>query len=251
MQLTPVEKIDEIFIKRDDLFSFGGVSGGKVRTCEALARKAKLGLVTAGSRFSPQVNIVAHVAKALALACQIHTPQGELGPEVQEAVRLGANLIQHKAGYNSVIVARCKEAAEKTGYTEIPFGMECQEAIDQTSKQVENVPWDQVKRIVMPIGSGMSCAGVINGLFDLGIRKPILGIQVGADPYKRLDNYAPFLWKTYLTVEKSRHDYHKRLTDVRLSGILLDSIYESKCAEFIEPGDLFWIVGIRKSEMGE
>ena len=78
--LTPIETHGGHLVKRDDLFSIGGVNGGKVRTCWHLAQGAK-GLVTAGSRQSPQVNIVAHIAKKLNIPSRVHMPRGKLSPE--------------------------------------------------------------------------------------------------------------------------------------------------------------------------
>ena len=45
------------------LFAFAGARGGKVRACLKIASTAKRGLITAGSRSSPQVNIVAHAPR--------------------------------------------------------------------------------------------------------------------------------------------------------------------------------------------
>mgnify|MGYP003312664843 FL=1 len=187
--LTPVEKIGEYFVKRDDLFAVNGVNGGKVRTCYYLAQNAK-GLVTAGSRESPQVNIVAHIAKELGIPCRVHTPEGKLSPEVEAAKNIGAEVIQHKAGYNSVIIKRAKDDAIEQGFKEIPFGMECCEAVEATKNQVKNIPSD-TKRIVIPVGSGMSLSGLLHGLIENNLNIPVLGVRVGADPTDRLNKYAP------------------------------------------------------------
>ncbi|KKK60758.1 hypothetical protein LCGC14_3021180, partial [marine sediment metagenome] len=41
-------------------------------------------------------------------------------------------------------------------------------------------------------------------------------------------------------------DYHTNV-DAKIGGIKLDAVYEAKCIPFLEPGDLFWIVGIRRT----
>lgn len=245
--LTPVEQVGYIKMKRDDYFEVLGTRGGKVRTCLALAKQSLSGLVTAGSRQSPQVNIVAHVAKYLGVRARAHTPQGELSPEVLEAQQFGAEITQHVAGYNSVIIARAREDAQAHGYTEIPFGMECFEAIKQTSAQVENIPND-VARIVIPVGSGMSLAGVLHGLKKFNKQIPVLGIVVGADPIKRLDEYAPSDWREMVTLENAGVDYHTPVPNPEFYGVWLDSIYEAKCKKFLQPNDLLWVVGIRSTE---
>lgn len=245
-QLTSVQYVGGIWFKRDDSFAIGDAgNGGKVRSCWRLAQGAT-GLVTAGSRASPQVNIVAGVAKALGIPCEVHCPSGKIGPEVQMAVENGANLVQHKAGHNSVIIARAREAAEAKGWREIPFGMECQEAVDATRAQVVNLPTG-IKRIVMPVGSGMSLAGVLWGLRDQALDVPVVGIVVGADPKKRLAKYAPDGWEAMVTLIKSPVDYHDEAPVQELHGVKLDPIYEAKCIPFLEQGDCLWVVGRRAS----
>ena len=250
-ELTPVEERDGYFFKRDDLFSIAGVRGGKARTCWYLAQGAK-GLVTAGSRQSPQVNIVAHIAKELGLPCHIHTPRGKLSPELTSAVSTGAKLFQHKAGYNNVIIRRALDDAVSTGYKYIPFGMDCWEAVRQVKKQVKNIP-KEAKRIVVPVGSAMSLAGILHGLVahyaTLRRNIPVLGVCVGADPTKRLDKYAPDGWKRMVKLVRSRFDYHKPFPILEFEGVKLDSIYEAKCQPYIERGDLLWVIGIRESEI--
>ena len=246
-QLTPVEQHGGHLVKRDDLFSVGGVNGGKVRTCWHLAQGAK-GLVTAGSRESPQVNIVSHVAKALGIPCRVHTPEGELSPEVDQAVKLGADLFQHKFGVNRVIIKRAKDDAVEQGFKEIPIGMECKEAVNATKLQVDNIP-PQTKRIVIPVGSGMSLSGLLTGLREQDLDIPVLGVRVGADPTKRLNTYAPKGWEQMVTLVDSDLDYHEHAPNSKLGDLYLDPVYEAKCLPFLEEGDLLWVVGIRKTSI--
>lgn len=245
-QLTPIETHGGYLVKRDDLFEVAGVRGGKVRTCLSIARDAIVGLTTAGSRSSPQVNIVANIARALGLPFAAHLPEGDLNEEILLAKQAGAKIIQHRAGYNSVIKARCRDYALKYNYTEVPFGMECMEAVIFTAAQVANIP-PEVKRIVMPVGSGMSLCGVLTGLADRGRRDvQVIGVKVGADPVKRISSYAPFGYQEQLTLIDAQVDYAQYI-DARLGGVLLDPVYEAKCLRFLQPGDLFWCVGIRQS----
>jgi 1-aminocyclopropane-1-carboxylate deaminase/D-cysteine desulfhydrase-like pyridoxal-dependent ACC family enzyme len=242
-KLTPVETHDGIKVKRDDLFELGGARGGKARTCYYLGHGAS-GLVTAGSRVSPQILITAYVSKYFDIPCRCHTPSGEMTNELKLAEKLGAEIIQHHPGYNSVIVARAKRDAETLRWREIPFGMECQEAVRQTMNQVYNIPKD-TKRIVMSVGSGMSLSGVLWGLKKRELKIPVLGVVVGANPYKRLDAYAPKEWKHMVSLVSSEFDYHKSPETVKLKGISLDPIYEAKTIPFIKDGDLLWIIGHR------
>ena len=243
--LTPIERRGEYWIKRDDLFTVAGVAGGKARSCWHLAQRAA-GLVTAGSRASPQANIVAHIADRLGIPCRVHTPGGELSPELVEAQAAGATVVQHKAGYNNVIIARARDDAKVSGYANIPFGMECLEAVKQTAAQVRDIP-PEVTRIVMPVGSGMSLAGVLTGLKAIGWPGQVVGVVVGADPEKRLSKFAPKEWRDMVTLIPSGSDYHAAAPITELEGIALDPHYEAKCLPFLKPGDMLWIVGIRQT----
>lgn len=242
LQLTPIISVGDVWMKRDDFFAVGTARGGKVRSCLELSRGAS-GLATAGSRASPQVNIVAQVAKALGVPASAHLPKGELSPCVKETEG-DIEIIQHKAGYNNVIVKRARDDAAARGWREVPFGMECQTAIDCTRRQVANIP-EGVQRIVVPVGSGMSLAGILWGLLDAGLSLPVLGVSVGADPTPRLNQYAPPDWASMVSLVKSDLDYHDYAPETVFRGVQLDPIYEAKVIPFIAPGDLLWVVGIR------
>jgi len=244
--LTPVHQRAGVWLKRDDLFIVNGAPGGKVRTCLALARAGQRGLVTAGSRSSPQVHIVSRIAQHLGIPARCHAPEGELGPELVAAQAAGGEIIQHKAGYNNVIIKRAEDDAAALGWTEIPFGMECEEAVTQTRRQVANVP-EGVQRIVMPAGSGMSLCGVLWGLRDAGRTIPVVAVQVGADPTERLARYAPPGWERMVTIVPSGTAYDDPASVTEFSGVTLDPYYEAKCLPWLQEGDLFWIVGIRQT----
>lgn len=248
MEATPIERGEgDVYLKRDDLFQIAGVRGGKVRTCWHLAQGAK-GLVTAGSRSSPQVNIVAHIAREISIPCRVHTPTGALSPEVRQAQDCGAEVIQHKAGYNNVIIARAREDAARHGWTNIPFGMECSEAVRQTAAQflASELP-PEIERIVVPVGSGMSLAGILAGMAKSGCALPVLGVLVGADPFDRLDRYAPG-WRNRCELVRSALAYDEPALKRKLGDIPLDSIYEAKCLPMLRPHDLFWLIGLRATQ---
>jgi len=260
--LTPVERLGgDVWAKREDTWALGGHgthTGAKVRTCLELARHAlqvhnKPGddhsqathLVTAGSRHSPQVAIVAEVAASLGLGCQVHVPAGPDTPELLRAAELSAEVVRHRPGHNSVIVARAREAAKAQLGLLIPFGMECQAAVDLASLQVGNVP-RQVERIVVPVGSGMSLAGILQGMSSWRRDPlPVLGVVVGADPSRRLDKWAPPWWRQLVELVPAGVPYHEHQEGAFLGGIPLDPVYEAKLLAHLQPWDLVWLVGRR------
>jgi threonine dehydratase len=239
--LTPVQLVDGVFIKRDDLFNIAGVCGGKARACFKLSEKSK-GLVTASSRVSPQAQIVAKIADYLNIPCRIHMPSGKETQEMQYVKEANGEIIQHVFGRNNVIISRAKKDALEKNFTYIPFGMECQEAIDLTSEQVKNIP-QEVKRLVVPVGSGITLSGIIQGIKKYNYNIEIFGITVGANPLKRLEKFVPD-FSNYCKLFSSKYDYHTKIEE-KIGDINLDPIYEAKCKEFIKSGDLLWIVGKR------
>ena len=247
--LTPVYPYGPYWSKRDDTYEVAGAFGGKARTCFALAQGAR-GLATAGSRSSPQVNIVAHIARHLGVPCRVHVPSGQLMAELIQAKELGAELVQHYPGRNSVIIKRARDDAKARGWVYVPFGMECQEAVEQTRKQVENIPKD-TSRIVVSVGSGMSLAGILCGCLDYGLEHvKVVGVVVGADPSQRLTRYAPFGWRQMVRLVASKLDYGTPYDPgMAWPWFKLDPFYESKIVPFLKPGDLAWIVGIRSTEV--
>lgn len=241
-EITPIEKVLDFYVKRDDLFSFAGVSGGKARTCLYLLQNS-LGVITAGSRHSPQVKIVSSIAKYLNIPCRVHVPKGEETEETISTKINGAEIFRHFPGYNTVIIKRALEDKEMNkDFTYIPFGMECIQAVEQTALQVKDLP-KQIERIVVPVGSGMSLCGIISGLKIINSEIPVLGIIVGANPDNRIKKYGS-LYKN-LTLIRSSLPYEKYPKERFLGNIELDKIYESKCLEFMRPNDLLWIVGKR------
>lgn len=247
--LSPVEKAGKIWMKREDKYSYGGEYGGKVRSCRAIATqkpRAK-GLVTAGSRHSPQVAIVAAVAAKLNLPCTVFVPSGEETAEIESARGRGAKVVRAKVGYNNYLNFVSSQYAQRTGFRLIPFGMRSQTAVAQTAGQVANIP-ASCKRIVLPVGSGMTLAGILHGLRR---RKfpwvRVLGVVVGADPTKQLDRFAPADWREKVQLVRSALKYEQRPPVTSYAGVPLDPVYEAKCIPYLRAGDCLWLVGIRGS----
>lgn len=246
-ELTPVELHGSFSVKRDDMFEKAGVRGGKVRSAWYLCTSAGdiEGLCTAGARTSPQIKIISSIAKELDVPCRAHTTTGKLGQELLDAQNNGAEIIQHRGGYNNVLIARSREDAESRGWLDVPFGMECEEAVLMTALQVANLP--DKGHLVMPVGSAMSFSGVLWGIdyFDKDIE--VTGVVVGADPGKRIAKYAPDNWESMATLVRSEMKYKDYADVVTLpkSSLKVDPIYEAKCIPYLQEGDLFWIVGIR------
>lgn len=242
---TPVEHRGPYLLKRDDLYEYAGVRGGKVRSCRVLAERARGGLVTAGSRHSPQVEIVAAVGAHLGLPVRAHVPAGLTTPQLENAEALGAELVRSRPGHNSVIIARARADALAREWTEVPFGMECAEAVSAAREQAEALPAGSFERIVVAVGSGMTLAGITWALEELRPQPLVVGVVVGADPNRRLDRWAHPWWRAWVNLVPAQAGYHEHVR-AELEGVELDPVYEAKVLPWLEPGDLVWLVGCRK-----
>ena len=221
--LTPIEKINNYYFKRDDKFIIDNICGGKVRSAYQLIQqglhKGYNTFVTAGSRHSPQVEIVSYLCEILDVKCIVFIPRGEETTVIKNISQNKNTTIERtKVGYNNVICSYAENCAKENNYCYIPFGMECLENIEITSKQVSNIP-KEVKRIVMPVGSGMSFISVINGLnneqrFDI----EVLGVQVGKSPDKNIKKYMTKENKINYTIVQSDYAYDKHYKDNVFQG---------------------------------
>ena len=248
-ELTPVERHGNFWVKRDDCFVYNGTNGNKVRSTLKIALKENaVGLVGVGSRHSPQITRVARVAQALGIPCRVHVPKGKDTPEIVDCRESGAEVIRHPAGYNSVIKKRAADDAEKSGWTLVPFAGESKITIACVQAQFSNVAkmLSKVNRIVVPVGSGMTLAGVLQALKKAGdTETPVLGVRVGGNPEPFLDRWAPAGWRDRVQIVKSKLKYSQHAPLVQLESVTLDPVYEAKCIPFLQLNDLLWVVGIR------
>ena len=246
--LTPIEEADGgVLLKRDDLFACEAegmvVGGGKARACMLMSEGADA--LTCGShRDSPQQAIVATVARRMGVPCVVHTATGKETDQQRFAMAAGAEIHRHYPGYNTVIMSRARVFSEANGHKLIPFGMESRHQLEGTAAQVANLPFGSFNRIVISMGIGMSLAGVLRGLAEHGVFLPVLGVSVGADPSKWTNKYIGGEWDGLVQIVKSGVPYSTKVPG-RIATAVLDEIYEAKVQQFLQPGDLFWVVGVR------
>ena len=250
--LTPIEFKDGLFFKRDDKYTIFNVKGGKARAAYQIITNAMNtnGFVTAGSRLSPQCEIVSDICQNLNIQCHLFMPNGKSTSVLNNIQKNSTSLIHfQKIGYNSVIIHRAIKYAKENNLFYIPFGMECDDNIEVTKHQVKNIP-KEVKRIVIPCGSGMSMISVIKGLdYYKMYDKHVLGVVVGKQPYRTFDkflrndifNKCPISY----SFVNSGLEYHQKPKTTCINGVELDPIYESKCIPFLRENDLLWVVGHR------
>lgn len=253
--LTPIEKVGDYFIKRDDLFCINGAYGGKARVISKVINdmdKSKSPIVvTCGSRDSRQCEAMARICDKYKIECHIFMPNGKETPVINAIKNIKTATIHHtKVGYNNVVISNAKSWAHNNCAKYIPFGLEFQDAIDINMRQVKNIP-PEVKRIIVPCGGGMNMASIIKGIECFLTQDiKVVGIVVGKDPTNTLERFIGskntiFSSNTNYELVKSNVEYHQKAKITNFCGIELDDVYEAKCIPFIERGDLLWIVGKR------
>lgn len=254
--MTPVEKVGNLYFKRDDLFEFGGMYGAKVRAAKILCEKAKAEgyttITSLGAKSSPQINILASVCKELGLKAVGHTTNAELQYDMRQAVSKGAKIIQHPYGYTNVLIKRAKEYAKNNNAYYLPFGMDDVESVYATEEEVKSIlPYiDDINRVVIVVGSGINLAGLIRGFMKYKINKPVLGVCVGFKGVpKILDKYiGENIWQKHCELITANQPYNDFAEYTRVNGIDIDSTYEGKCVPFLQKGDLYWLIGKKENQ---
>lgn len=178
-----------LLVKRDDLAGFG-VAGNKTRPLEFLlgaarARHAEV-LVTGGSPGSNFCPGAAMAARALGMDCELVVSGDVGGANLALAAAAGARLLptrdSEREAVDALIVQRADQltahgrrafAMPRGGSTElgaVGFAL----AAAELASQLEAAP----ALIVIPVGSGGSCAGLLAGLATTGLAVPVLGVSV-------------------------------------------------------------------------
>ena len=248
--LTPVQRVGEVWIKRDDLFEFAGARGSKARAGQRIGSAAK-GLSVAGSRSAPMISRIARIGEALGIPVRCHVAGSkELSAQERDAVAHGAELVKYRVNYLRTLVAKSRaDAAEREGWRHIELGLESDEYIEVNAPQAANVPRD-ARRVVVCVGSGNGLACVLHGLARAGIDLPVLGVSVGFDPVALLDRRAPADWRARVTLVKSARDFDQRADETSYGGVELDPHYEAKCIPFLQPGDCLYVLARRTVDEG-
>jgi 1-aminocyclopropane-1-carboxylate deaminase/D-cysteine desulfhydrase-like pyridoxal-dependent ACC family enzyme len=256
LYISPAGERLEIFVKRDDLFVVPGTNqcGNKARVAWFLMQRAlNEGYPGVFSDVrganSPNSIRLAEIAKAVGIPLRLHAPKVKEGvsPQLLQAMEFGASVVVHPYGYATVLKRAMQDDPKIQGWFQLQFGLKSTEHEELSQRQVENLPFGQFQRLVVPVGSGMSLAGILLGLYKLGrlASTPVLGVWINGETQSAemlLDERVPF-WRAYVQVEGSGYKYGRRAKDYHLTPELqLDPYYEAKCMPFLRQGDLLWIV---------
>jgi 1-aminocyclopropane-1-carboxylate deaminase/D-cysteine desulfhydrase-like pyridoxal-dependent ACC family enzyme len=269
-ELTPYELHGERWYKRDDLYMPYDdlpLSGGKVRQAiQLLHRQREMierdygGVVlTATGVHSPQGLIIARVCAELDLRCVLFIGATTVGgalirhPMLRRAVEVGATIDSSaRVAYEPAMAAaaqRWRERNDGAGYV-VRFGINLEDDPDailgSTAAQVANTP-DEVRKIVIAVGAGVTAAGVIIGAREL-TDVDVVCVQIaGYDRTAAIDRMTGttggYGWHAIEGVPYSKHV--QRTVD----GVVLDPIYEAKAHDWLvqnvsaDRSVAFWLVG--------
>ncbi|HEY2207574.1 MAG TPA: pyridoxal-phosphate dependent enzyme [Pseudonocardia sp.] len=181
----------ELWLKRDDLAGFG-VAGNKTRPLEFLVGDAlRAGaevLVTGGGPGSNFCPAAAMAARAAGLDCELVIWGEPCGPNLDLARAAGARIRptgDHERDAVDVLVARRAERLTAEGRPAYPVPRGGSTALGAVGFAVAAAElaaqWagpEPPALIVLAVGSGGSCAGLLAGLAAAGMDVPVLGVSV-------------------------------------------------------------------------
>jgi len=265
-ELTPIEEVDGLFLKRDDLYKLGYVNGGKLRQAVYLMSKAVQNgaenFLTAASYLSPQIPVVSTVANALGkplfafMGCKPET--FESSPYA--LITLGNGTIvkyYRNCPRSSALYARVREYAKTLNNPNILLqGISCFDDRDYfklLAHQVENCP--DADNLLVVCGSSTNAIGILAGIkkFKKRYNRVIL---FGVAP-----NREKLIYRTgkSLELDLARFEYVDAYSDLdgyqyektyreAIGDIQLHPRYEAKAYRWFRQSGitgktLYWIVG--------
>ena len=268
MNLTPIEKHNEILFKRDDLFcSYGDVNGGKVRQTINLIKKHKpKGVIAAVSVHSPTGPVISRVAKYYNIPCIIAvggTKKENLDklPMMKLTKKWGGDIrIVAGHGMKNVVSSRMKTIQKEVGYFDMDFSKHIFSdgdlMFDTNSYQVQNIP-NELDALVVSLGVGIQFSSILKGIKRYNKKeKRIIGVQVGPDRRKLIDSYLNQnpLYEERFNINYELHQdttAYSKVVEYKINNFYLDDIYEGKAYKWLlnnldlNKKILFWCIGRR------
>jgi hypothetical protein len=187
--LTPVEKIGDIYFKREDKFAplgYNSINGSKLRQCiwlvdQWVKTKNIQGVISGSVVGSPQHPFIASICKHYNIGCLIVTGSKNYlsHKNMQLAEQLGAQFHVTNIGYARALQSKAFQLAKlipnhevlETNIT-VDERINTQERIEAFHKvgsyQVNNIP-DHIENLIIPCGS---CNSVTSILYGIALNKP-------------------------------------------------------------------------------
>ncbi len=262
--ITPVDKMNGYWVKREDLAHWSNLdypSGSKVRQYMTMAHDSSSHMqgedifwppcIVGCSANSAMSIYVAAAAKQLRTKGIVYTAARKVRTDgIKYAEEMGAEIVEVKPGYLSLIRARARARAIQLGQV---VKWSPQAAIEDTMCQCQNIP-EGVKRIVIPTGSGLTAAGVMAGVEKYNLNTTVVIVATSsmavrgaicktADLAARGAGCSGCFTKEVFIPPISPYNQYEiaELPD----GTPLDPFYAAKAWMYVMPGDVFWPPGLR------
>ena len=193
---TPVEPLTQalpsgsLWIKRDDL-SASEIGGNKVRALEFLLGAVRTGdtVLTIGGEGSTHVLATAHHAARLGARTQAIRWRHEMSPTARAVAALAAARCERVTTTRTIIGAAARVAWRRMGDRRIhwvPMGGSSPvgtlghvNAALELQRQIADGELPMPARIIVPLGTGGTAAGLVLGLAIAGLRVPVVAARIG------------------------------------------------------------------------
>lgn len=268
--LTPVQAIGRLRVKRDDLFApyeCNGVNGGKLRQCVLLAQEAAQdaeGIITYCSIGSPQAPISAAVARDMGKPCIIlyggTSRESLLRAEMPSLVMHygGKIVIGAKTGRHNVLHSVAAKIAREKHYFLVQYGINLTDHEDvllsAVAAQTANLP--DCENLVAVCGSGITASGILVGLKQNGINVKHVHL-VATAPDRRAfihgiaSRYGADRPIEYHDLYHTRGFSYDKPARAKIGSVILHPNYEAKAYLWYKQSGLsdedtvFWITGAK------
>lgn len=276
-EITPIEKIGDMYFKRDDLFLpfNNNINGGKLRQCLILLNKNKdkiqNGIITCTSVLSPQGAIIAACAKYYNIKCIVcygGTTYEKLFKHTYPKIAsdLGAEVrIVAKTGRQSVLQKYVNDYKKENNLFAIEYGMDLKNNIDcffdSTALQCQNIS-ENITDIWISCGSAITICGVLYGLsiYPNNIQK-IHAVGIAPNREEKIKEYCYLINEKYNTnIDLNKLDYidaynlysgykYENIKKIQYHNLKFHPRYEAKAFNYmiennkINENSLFWIIG--------
>lgn len=251
-EITPITWFDGWCAKREDLACHIGAdrpSGAKVRQYLGMVSKFPKGtpMVVGCSAFASQQIYVADAALRANAPAFIFVPKRKEKTEATKWCENNGVIVSFVSpGYPSVYRSEARKKSKELGGC---IKWDSTQAIKDTMEQVVNIP-ESVARVVVISASGLTAAGVIAGLAEIGassITVKCVAVSELASLQEVIKIAAQHTQKTLPKVEYERvaEKYGKAVKARLPDGTPLDCNYTAKAMRFVQPGDCLWVSGMR------
>ncbi len=252
--LTPVDRFKNYWVKREDKAGWTSLdypSGSKVRQYGAMAQPNIPMIVGCASHSAMQIYVAA-AAKQTGVPGIIYVSETKTKTDATRyAAEMGAEINEVKPGYMNVVRSRARTRSMQLGKV---VKWNVKGAIADAAAQVSNIP-DGARSIIVATGSGLTAAGVLSGLANLGRTTAVVAVAVS--DLANIENIVN-LACLYLGIKPGEaHDlptltlirHGSKYSDHSIArlpdGTPLDPFYAAKALSFVGEDDVLWTPGLR------